>query len=128
MESATILTPLAAVLCFPSEPNIPEGPEYCKISPLYRCTGRSFHSLVLRNDVKKPLRELNNFELQQQQNLGRIFGFSKMHLRPPVAFADVRSVLMQWFCSCLFVVDCYSRCGVRIVVRYFISILVLQSF
>ena len=30
------------VLCFPSEPNIPEGPEYEIISTLYRCTGRSF--------------------------------------------------------------------------------------
>ena len=33
MESATILTPLAPVLvvfCFPSETNIPEGPEYEK--------------------------------------------------------------------------------------------------
>ena len=29
-------------LNFPSEPNIPEGPEYEKISTLYRCTGRSF--------------------------------------------------------------------------------------
>ena len=35
MESATILTPLArakAVFCFPSEPNIPEGPEYENIN------------------------------------------------------------------------------------------------
>ena len=34
MESGTILTPLApalkAVFCFPSDPNIPEGPEYEK--------------------------------------------------------------------------------------------------
>ena len=35
MESAAILTPLAlakAAFCFPSEPNIPKGPEYeiCK--------------------------------------------------------------------------------------------------
>ena len=34
MESATILTPprtgLIGVLCFPSEPNIPEGSEYDK--------------------------------------------------------------------------------------------------
>ena len=38
MESATIITPLApayAIFCFPSEPNIPEGPEYEKISTLY---------------------------------------------------------------------------------------------
>ena len=33
MESATLLTSLAsalAVFCFPSEPNIPKGPEYIK--------------------------------------------------------------------------------------------------
>ena len=29
-----------AVLCFPSEPNIPEEPEYEIIKTLYRCTGR----------------------------------------------------------------------------------------
>ena len=40
MESATILTP-QAVFWFPSETNIPEEPEYEKISTLYRCTGRS---------------------------------------------------------------------------------------
>ena len=33
MESATILTP-QAVFCFPSELNIPEGPEYEKIQTL----------------------------------------------------------------------------------------------
>ena len=30
MESTTILTPPAPVFSFPSEPNIPEGPEYEK--------------------------------------------------------------------------------------------------
>ena len=78
--------------------------------------------------MRKPSCELNVFELQQQQNLGRRYGTSKMYLRPPVAFVAVRSLLMEWLCSCLFVVDCYSRCGVRIVVSYFIPILVLQSF
>ena len=37
MKNATILTPLApveAVFCFPPELNIPEGPEYEKISTL----------------------------------------------------------------------------------------------
>ena len=31
------------------------------------------------------------FMLQQQQNLGRKFGTSKMHLSPPVALTAVRS-------------------------------------
>ena len=38
MESATVLKPHSTglmVFCFPSEPNIPEGPEYEKISTLY---------------------------------------------------------------------------------------------
>ena len=30
------------VFCFPSEPSIPEGPEYEQISTLYQCMGRSF--------------------------------------------------------------------------------------
>ena len=33
--------------------------------------------------VRNPPRELNFFVLQQQQNLGRRFGTSKMHLSPP---------------------------------------------
>ena len=43
--------------------------------------------------------------LHQQQNLGRRFGISKMHLSTPVAYADVRSkavVLLLNFC--------YSHC------------------
>ena len=35
--------------------------------------------------VRKPPCELNMFVLQQQQNLRRRFGTSKMHLSPPVA-------------------------------------------
>ena len=41
--------------------------------------------------VRKPPCELNIFLLQQQQNLGRRFGTSKMHLSPPVALAAVHS-------------------------------------
>ena len=40
MESATIITLLAL-----SEPNIPEGPKYEKISTLYRYTGVFYGSL-----------------------------------------------------------------------------------
>ena len=48
MESATILTPLApaiVVLCFPSEPNIPEGPEYEK---------KYQHNIDARGEVLPP--------------------------------------------------------------------------
>ena len=42
MESSTILTPPSIGLSgswFLTESNIPKGPEYEKISTLYRCTG-----------------------------------------------------------------------------------------
>ena len=61
MECATIPTtpaPAQAVFCFPPEPNIPEGPEYEKISTLYRCTGRSFTKSTQK--LRQPLRPLNN--------------------------------------------------------------------
>ena len=45
--------------------------------------------------VRKPLCELNNSVFQQQQNLGRRFSASKMHLSPSpfpaVAYVAVRS-------------------------------------
>ena len=61
--------------------------------------------------------------LQQQQNLGRRFGTSKMHLSPPVClgccpFSGGGSVVVDF----LFIVTPIVR-----VVRYFMSILVLQS-
>ena len=37
-------------------------------------------------------------ELQQQQNLGRRFGTSKMHLSP--RWLRLLSVLRRWFCCC----------------------------
>ena len=47
--------------------------------------------------------------LQQQQNLGRRFDTSKMHLGP--RWLRLLSVLRRWFCCwCLFVY-CYSHCG-----------------
>ena len=73
---------------------------------------------------------LGIFVLQQQQNLGRGFGAGEVHLGPPVAWAAVRSgavvLLLLTFCWLLLplwesvVVLCF-------VVRYFVSILVMQS-
>ena len=68
--------------------------------------------------------------LQQQQNLGRRFGTSKMHLSP--WWLRLLSVLRRWFCCCWLFVYCYSHCGESVIVlcfavRYFMSILVLQS-
>ena len=70
------------------------------------------------------------FVLQQRQNLGRRFGISKMHINPLVAVADVRSkavvlllLIRFWLLPPLWdsvIVLCF-------VVRYFVSILVLQS-
>ena len=46
MESVTILTPLVPaqlVFCFPSEPNIPEGPEYKKNINTVSMHGEKFY-------------------------------------------------------------------------------------
>ena len=69
MESATILTPPSTILsgiCFPPEPNIPEGPEYEKISTLYWCTERSFTNCTQKQ--QQPLRPLNNLENESFRN------------------------------------------------------------
>ena len=71
--------------------------------------------------------------LQQQQNVGRRFRTSNMHLSPPPPrWLRLLSVLRRWFCCCWFfcllllplwesvIILCF-------VVRYFMSILVLQS-
>ena len=54
MESVTILRPpstgLSSILLSASEPDIPEGPDYEKLSTLYRCTGRSFPNSTRHND------------------------------------------------------------------------------
>ena len=66
--------------------------------------------------------------LQQQQNLGRRFGTSKMHLRPPVAEAAVRSkaVVLLLLTFCLLLLPLWESVIVLcFVVRYFMSILVL---
>ena len=77
------------------------------------------------HDVRRPPCELNNFVLQQQQNLGQRFGTSKMHLSFLVAYAAVRSkavvlllLTVTPFLGVLIVV-CFVVC-------YFMSILVLQ--
>ena len=67
--------------------------------------------------------------LQQQQNLGRIFGTSKMHLRPQ--WLRLLFVLKWLFCCCwlfLFLLPlCESVIVLCFVVRYFMSIIVLQT-
>ena len=68
--------------------------------------------------------------LQQQQNLGRRFGTSKMHLSPSVAKDAVRSkaVILLLLTFCLLLLPLWESVIVLcFVVRYFMSILVLQS-
>ena len=68
--------------------------------------------------------------LQQQQNLGQRFGTSKMHLSPPVALAAVRSkvVVLLLLTFCLLSLPLLESVIVLcFVVRYFMSILILQS-
>ena len=68
--------------------------------------------------------------LQQQQTPGRRFGTSKMHLSPLVALAAVRSkavVLLLLIRCWLLLTLCDSVIVLCFVVRYFVSILLLQS-
>ena len=68
--------------------------------------------------------------LQQQQNLGQRFGTIKMHLSPQVAKAAVRSkaVVLLLLTCCLLLLQLWESVIVLcFVVRYFASILVLQS-
>ena len=70
------------------------------------------------------------FVLQQQQNLGQRFGTSNMHLSSPVSKAAVRSkavVLLLLTCCILLLPLWESVCSICFAVRYFMSILVLQS-
>ena len=68
------LAPAQAVFCFRSEPNIPEGPEYEKISILYRCTGCSvfffseLHTISHINRMEKPV----NLILKQNNKINMI--------------------------------------------------------
>ena len=75
---------------------------------------------------------LSFFVLQQQQNLGRKFGTSKMHLTPrvPVALTDVRSkaVVLLLLIRRLLLLSLWDYVIVLcFVVCYFVSILFLQS-
>ena len=71
--------------------------------------------------------------LKQQQNLGERSGTSKIHLSSPpsaVALAAVGSkavALLLLFCCWLLLPLCDSIIVLCFVVRYFVSILVLQS-
>ena len=68
--------------------------------------------------------------LQQQQNLGQIFGISKMRFSLEVAYVAVRSkaVALLLFVRCLLSLPlCNSVIVMNFVVRYLISTLVLQS-
>ena len=68
--------------------------------------------------------------LQNHPNPGRRFGTSKMHLSPPVALAAVRSkeVVLLLLIRCLLLLPLWdSVIDLCFVVRYFVSILVLQS-
>ena len=70
------------------------------------------------------------FVLQQQRGLGRRFGAGGVHLGPPVAWAAVRSgaVVLLLLTFCLLLLPLWESVIVLcFVVRYFMSILVLQS-
>ena len=75
---------------------------------------------------------LSFFVLQQQQNLGRKFGTSKMHLNPrvPMALTDVRSkaVVLLLLIRRLLLLSLWDYViFLCFVVCYFVSILFLQS-
>ena len=59
MESATILTPPSTGFCFPSEPNIAEGPEHDKKATLFRCTGRGFTNSVTETKTAVAISKLS---------------------------------------------------------------------
>ena len=68
--------------------------------------------------------------LEQEQNLGRRFGTSKMHLRPQVAYAAVqtKAVVLLLLTFCLLLLSlCESVIVLCFVVHYFMPVLVLQS-
>ena len=65
--------------------------------------------------------------LQQQQNLGRRFGTSKMHLSPPVAWAAVcsKAVVLLLLTFCLLLLPWWESVIVLcFVVRCFVSFLI----
>ena len=69
--------------------------------------------------------------LQQQQNLGQNVGTSKIHLSPPVVLAAVRSksMVLLLLIRCWLLLPLWDSLIVLcFVMRYFVFILVLQSF
>ena len=83
-----------------------------------------FHSML----YSWPPCELPFLVLQQQQNLGRRFGTSKMHLSPPVAKAAIRSkaVVLLLLTFCLLLLPLWKSVIVLcFVVRYFIAIILM---
>ena len=68
--------------------------------------------------------------LQQEQNLGRKFGASKMHFSPPVALAAVHSkvVVLLLLIPCLLILPLWDSVIVLCFdLHNFVSILVFQS-
>ena len=101
-----------------------EHPELDRRLPVYQYSSdhhRRLKVITLSIYVSCPSR---------QQNLGRRFGASKMHLSPPVAWAAVRSkaVVLLLLTFCLLLLPLWESVIVLcIVVRCFMFILVLQS-
>ena len=83
----------------------------------------------LRKQTSKSVHHQTIFVLQQRQNLGRRFGTSKMHLSPSVALATVHSkVVVMLLIQCWLLLPLWdSVIFLCFVMRYFMSILVLQS-
>ena len=86
--------------------------------------------MILKTNIRmvflKEISEKVNFKIYQQTT----FGTSKMHLSPPVAWAAVRSkaVVLLLLTFCLLLLPLWESVIVLcFVVRYFMSILVLQS-
>ena len=114
------------LICSWAQLEVFSSSDYLRVVSPFLCFIMVFQFIrVFLHDVRRPPCELNNFVLQQQQNPGRRFGTSKMHLDLLVAYAAVRSkgvvlllLTVAPFGGVLIVV-CF-------VVHYFISILVLQ--
>ena len=69
-----------------------------------------FFLLIHCNSKEASVRNKQFFFVLQQQNLGRRFGTSKMHLRPTRQWLRLLSVIRRWFFCCWFIVYCCSHC------------------
>ena len=77
--------------------------------------------------ARNPPCELNNFVLQQQQNLGLRFGTSKMHLSPHLCVVCSKAVVLLSMIRCWLLLPLWDSVIVLcFVVRHFVSILDLQ--